>query len=218
MGQQSRLGGYAGQILHVDMSKGDCKPVPLDKEFALTYIGGQGFASRILYDRVGPQTDPLSPENVLIWATGAFTGTLWPQASRYVVAAKSPLTGIFGEAHAAGHWGPELKFAGFDTIIVSGRAKKPVYLFVDNGTARLLDAKELWGRDTYETEEIIKETHGDRNLRVSCIGQAGENLVRFAAIINDYDRAAARSGRSRGRSPGLPQPLCPGRRLRRLPR
>ncbi|MFW9983626.1 MAG: aldehyde ferredoxin oxidoreductase N-terminal domain-containing protein, partial [Candidatus Odinarchaeota archaeon] len=98
MARKRKLGGYAGQHLHVDMTKGLCKPVPLEKEFALKYIGGQGFASRILYDRVGPQTDPLSPENVLIWATGPFTGTLWPQASRYVVGAKSPLTGIFGEA------------------------------------------------------------------------------------------------------------------------
>lgn len=189
-----KLGGYAGQHLHVDMTKGECKPMPLERDFALKYLGGQGFASRILYDRVGPTTDPLTPENVLIWATGVFTGTLWPQASRYVVAAKSPLTGIFGESHSAGHWAPELKFAGFDTIIVSGRAKSPLYLFIDNGEARLLDAKDLWGRDTNQTEEIIKETHADPSLRVSCIGQAGENLVRFAAIINDYDRAAARSG------------------------
>ncbi|MFX0169097.1 MAG: aldehyde ferredoxin oxidoreductase family protein [Candidatus Hodarchaeota archaeon] len=191
---KTKLGGYAGQLLHVDMTKGHCKPIPLDREFALTYLGGQGFASRILYDKVGPSIDPLTPENVLIWATGPFTGTLWPQASRYVVAAKSPLTGIFGEAHSAGHWGPELKFAGFDAIVVTGRARSPVYLFIDNGVARLLDATELWGRDTNETEEIIKENQGDPGLRVSCIGQAGENLVRYAAIINDYDRAAARTG------------------------
>ncbi len=194
MGRKAKLGGYAGHHLYVDMSKGLCKAVPLDPEFAIKYIGGQGAASRILFDNVGPKIDPLSPENVLIWATGPFTGTLWPQASRYVVAAKSPLTQIFGEAHSAGHWGPELKFAGFDTIIVTGRADKPRYLLVDDGHAQLLDAKDLWGRDTNETESIIKEIHGDPNLRVSCIGQAGEKLVRFAAIINDYDRAAARSG------------------------
>jgi len=194
MPKKTRLGGYAGQHLHVDMTKGTCKSIPIEKEFALMYLGGQGFASRILYDRVGPKTDSLSPGNILIWATGPFTGTLWPQASRYVVAAKSPLTGIFGEAHSAGHWGPELKFAGFDTIIVTGRSKNPMYLFIDNGSAQLRDAKDLWGRNTTETEEIIKEAHGDRNLRISCIGPAGENLVRFAAIINDYDRAAARSG------------------------
>jgi aldehyde:ferredoxin oxidoreductase len=194
MTKKAKLGGYAGQHLHVNMTKETCKPVPLDKDFALMYLGGQGFSSRIMYDRVGPTTDPLGPENVLIWATGPFTGTLWPQAARYVVAAKSPLTGIFGEAHSAGHWGPELKFAGFDTIIVTGRAKKPLYLFIDNGSARLLDAHDLWGRNTAETEEMIKERQGDRNIRVSCIGPAGENLVRFAAVINDYDRAAARSG------------------------
>ncbi len=194
MVRKARLGGYAGQHLYVDMTKEQCKTVPIDRKFAVTYLGGQGFSSRILYDEVGPQTDPLGPENVLIWATGPFTGTLWPQASRYVVGAKSPLTGIFGEAHAAGHWGPELKFAGFDTIIITGRAKRPLYLLIDNGIAQLLDAKDLWGHNTNETEEMIKEAHNDPSLRVSCIGQAGENLVRFAAIINDYDRAAARSG------------------------
>ncbi len=194
MAKRSKLGGYAGQHLHVNMTKGTCKPIPIEKEFALMYLGGQGFASRIMYDRVGPKTDPLGPENILIWATGPFTGTLWPQASRYVVAAKSPLTGIFGEAHSAGHWGPELKFSGFDTIVITGRAKTPRYLFIDDGSAKLLDASDLWGRNTTKTEELIKEIHSDRNLRVSCIGPAGENLVRFAAIINDYDRAAARSG------------------------
>ncbi len=194
MKERKRLGGYAGQILHVDLTKGKCTATPLDKTFALTFIGGQGFASKWLFDFTGPQTKPLGPENILIWATGAFTGTLWPQAARYVVAAKSPLTDIFGESHSAGHWGPELKFAGFDAVIFHGRASVPTYLLVEDGTATLLDAKDLWGRNTHETEEIIKETHNNSNLRVSSIGQAGENLVRYAAIINDYDRAAARSG------------------------
>lgn len=194
MAKKRTLGGYAGQHLYVDLTKSKCKSVPLDRAFALTYLGGQGFASRILYDLTHPETDPLGPDNVLIWATGPFTGTLWPQASRYVVAAKSPLTGIFGEAHAAGHWGPELKFAGFDTIVVQGRSKKPVYLFIDDGHAQLLNAKQMWGKDTNEATKIIQETHNDPTLRVSCIGQAGEKLVRYAAIINDFDRAAARSG------------------------
>ncbi len=194
MGERRKLGGYAGKQLHVDLTKQKCKAVPLDRAFALIYLGGQGFASRILYDSLKPSTEPLGPENVLIWATGPFTGTLWPQAARYVVAAKSPLTGIFGESHSAGHWGPELKFAGFDTIVVHGRAEKPVYLLIDDGEAKLENAKDLWGRNTQETEEIIKENHGDPTLRVSCIGQAGEKLVRYAAIINDFDRAAARSG------------------------
>jgi aldehyde:ferredoxin oxidoreductase len=194
MGGRRKLGGYAGKQLLVDLTKQKCKAIPLDPNFALTYLGGQGFASRILFDSVGPSTKPLGPDNVMIWATGPFTGTLWPQAARYVVAAKSPLTGIFGESHAAGHWGPELKFAGFDTAIVHGRAEKPVYLLIDNGKAKLENAKDLWGRNTQETEEIIKENNRDQALRVSCIGQAGENLVRYAAIINDFDRAAARSG------------------------
>jgi len=194
MSPYRKLGGYAGLQLHVDLSKQTCKAVPLDRSFALTYLGGQGFASRLLYDLVGPKTNPLGPDNCLIWATGPLTGTLWPQAARYVVAAKSPLTGIFGEAHAAGHWGPELKFAGFDLILVRGRSKEPVYLFVEDGRAELRSARDLWGRTTKETEDLIKEIHGDPSVRVSCIGPAGEKLVRFASVVNDYDRVAARSG------------------------
>ena len=194
MSARTRLGGYAGRSLDVDLTKQKSKSVPLKHDFALTYLGGQGFASRLLYELVRPETEPFSPDNVLVFATGPFTGTLWPQASRYVVAAKSPLTGIFGEAHSAGHWGPELKFAGFDFIVIRGRAKSPEYLFIDDGKVTILDASDLWGRNTKETTDMIKEAHGDSTVRVACIGQAGENLVRFAAIINDYDRAAARSG------------------------
>ena len=194
MSSHKRLGGYAGLQLHVDLTKQTCRAVPLDRSFALTYLGGQGFASKLLYDLVGPKIDPLGPDNCLIWATGPLTGTLWPQAARYIVAAKSPLTGIFGEAHAAGHWGPELKFAGFDLILVRGRSKEPVYLFIEDGRAELHSARDLWGCTTKETEDLIKEAHGDPSIRVSCIGPAGEKLVRFASVVNDYDRVAARSG------------------------
>ena len=194
MPARTRLGGYAGRSLDVDLTKQKSKTVPLKHDFALAYLGGQGFASRLLYDLVRPETEPFSPDNALVFATGPFTGTLWPQASRYVVAAKSPLTGIFGEAHSAGHWAPELKFAGFDFVVIRGRAKSPDYLFIDDGKVTILDASDLWGRNTKETTDMIKEAHGDSTIRVACIGQAGENLVRFAAVINDYDRAAARSG------------------------
>jgi len=188
-------GGYAGQVLNVDLSRGKIVSEPLDKELARNYLGGAGFCSRILYDEVGPKTDPLGPKNVLIFATGVLTGTLFPQASRHVVAAKSPLTEIWGESHAAGHWGPELKFAGYDMIIFRGRSRKPVYLWVEDGKPGLLDAKELWGRDVYETDAMLREKHGDGwGIKCLYIGQAGENLVRYAAIMNDLDRASARSG------------------------
>ena len=186
--------GYAGQILDVDLTRGKVLPKPLDEKLAREYLGGAGLCSRILYDEVEPRTRPLGPENVLIIAAGPLTGTLFPQASRHVVAAKSPLTDIWGESHAAGHWGPELKFAGFDAIIFRGRSPRPVYLWIDNGKVEIRDARRLWGHDVYETDDVIKEELGDGRIKLLYIGQAGENLVRFAAVMNDLDRASARSG------------------------
>ncbi len=189
-----KYGGYAGQILDVDLTRGKALPKPLDEKLAREYLGGAGLCSRILYDEVGPRTRPFGPENVLIIATGPLTGTLFPQASRHVVAAKSPLTDIWGESHAAGHWGPELKFAGFDAIIFRGRSPRPVYLWIDNGKVEIRNANRLWGHDVYETDDMIKEELGDGRVKLLYIGQAGENLVRFAAVMNDLDRASARSG------------------------
>lgn len=186
-------GGYAGQVLNVDLARGKTRTESLDKSLARNYLGGAGFCARILYDEVGPNTNPLSPSNVLIIATGPLTGTLFPQGSRHVIAAKSPLTGIWGESHAAGHWGAELKFAGYDMIIVRGHSKKPVYLWVHDGKTELRDASELWGHDVYETDAMIREELGN-DIKLLYIGQAGENLVRFAAVMNDLDRAAARTG------------------------
>lgn len=187
-------GGYAGQVLEVDLTRGKTIDKPFDESLARDYLGGAGLCSRILYDEVGPRTRPLGPENVLIITTGPLTGTLFPQASRHVVAAKSPLTDIWGEAHAAGHWGAELKFAGFDAIIVRGRSSRPVYLLIDDGKANIRNARRVWGHDVYETDAMIKEELGDRSIKLLYIGQAGENLVRFAAIMNDLDRASARTG------------------------
>lgn len=187
--------GYAGQVLDVDLTHGKTVARPFDENLARGYLGGAGFCSRVLYDEIGPRTRPLGPENVLVIATGPLTGTLFPQASRHVVAAKSPLTDIWGEAHAAGHWGPELKFAGFDAIIVRGRSPKPVYLWVEDGKAELRSARHLWGKDVYETDAALREEVGDGwSAKMLYIGQAGENLVRFAAVMNDLDRASARTG------------------------
>lgn len=187
--------GYAGKLLFLDLTRQKIAPKQYPKDLAENYLGGAGLASRILYDMIQPGIDPLSPVNVVVVATGPLTGTLFPQASRYIVAAKSPLTGIWGESHAAGHFGPEMKFAGYDGVIISGRSETPVYLFIENGKAELLDAHELWGCTTSETEYKIREIHGSNDrIKVASIGQAGENLVRFAAIINDKGRAAARSG------------------------
>jgi len=186
--------GYAGALLHVDLTHRKLDKIPLDESLAQKYLGGAGFCSRILYDKIMPGIDPLGPKNVLMFATGPLTGTLFPQASRYVVAAKSPLTEIWGESHAAGHWGPELKFAGYDGIILFGRSKKPVYLWIDDDCVEVRDAGHLWGKTCYETDDALKEELDDQEVKVASIGPAGENMVRFACIMNDRDRCAARSG------------------------
>ncbi|MDI6642678.1 MAG: aldehyde ferredoxin oxidoreductase family protein, partial [Candidatus Hodarchaeaceae archaeon] len=192
MAEKYPIGGYAGRVLQVDLTRGKTTTQELDKELAVNYIGGNGFCARLMFDMIKPGTAPLGPKNVLIFAAGPLNGTIWPQAGRYEVGAKSPLTGIYGEANSGGHWGAELKHAGFDAIIVRGRSPKPVYLFIEDGKAELRDAKQLWGRSTLETETELKEKHGG-DAQVVSIGQAGENLVRFAAIMTSY-RAAARTG------------------------
>ncbi|MGC8933378.1 MAG: aldehyde ferredoxin oxidoreductase N-terminal domain-containing protein, partial [Candidatus Methanodesulfokora sp.] len=123
-------GGFAGKILRVDLSSGLLKDEPLKQDLALNYLGGTGFAARFLFDMVGPEVDPFSDKNVLVFASGVLVGTLFPQASRHVIAAKSPLTEIYGEAHAAGFISAELKFSGYDAIIIQGRSERPVYLCI----------------------------------------------------------------------------------------
>lgn len=188
------FGGYMGQILRVDLTREKVVIEPLPHELVLGYLGGTGFAARILFDELGPGIDALSPENELIFATGPLTGTLWPSAGRWAAYAKSPLTGIWGESHCGGFLGPQLKYAGYDLLVLKGRAKKPVYLWIDDDLVELLDARELWGRNTAETTDAIREKHGDREIEVACIGQAGENLVRFACIMNNYQDALGRTG------------------------
>lgn len=187
-----KFGGYMGQILRVDLTRGKTYVERLPHELVLNYLGGTGFAARILWEEVGPQTDPIGPENRLIFATGPLTGTLWPTAGRWAVYAKSPLTGIWGEAHCGGFFGPQLKYTGYDLVIIQGRAPKPVYLRLEDGEAELCDAKDLWGKTTAETIEILQELHGDGE--VACIGPAGEKLVRFACIITNHQDAAGRGG------------------------
>jgi len=190
----SDYGGYAGRYLRADLSSGKITIHELEKELPRYYIGGVGFCAKILWDEVGPDTKPLNPDNVLVFATGPLTGTFFHSSGRYVVAAKSPLTGCWGEAHAGGHFGPELKYAGYDMAILEGKATNPVYLYVDDDFLELKDAAHLWGRDTNETTKAIREELGDPTIKVACIGQAGENLVRYACIISDFYRAAGRTG------------------------
>ncbi len=186
--------GYIGEILRVDLTKSRISTEPLKEDDLKNYIGGSGLASRIIYNELNQFISPPSPDNILVFMTGPLTGTASPSCGRYCVCTKSPLTGLWAEAHAAGFWGPELKFAGYDGIIVEGVANQPVYLSVIDGQAELRDASRLWGKDTYSTEELLKKELGDPNVRVASIGQAGEQGVLFASIMNDYGRAAGRCG------------------------
>lgn len=185
--------GYAGKIAKVDLTKQKIKAIKTDMEMARWYLGGSGFCTAMLAD-MDWRVDPLSPENRLVFAVGPLTGAPASFCSRYVVAAKSPLTGIWGEAHASGFFGPELKYAGWDAIVLDGKADRPVYLAIENETISILDAADLWGRDTVETESILRKWHQNKRLRVLTIGPSGEKLSHLSNIINDHARAAGRTG------------------------
>ncbi len=186
--------GYLGKILRVDLTAQKLWDEPLDEGYARAYVGGSGLAARYIFDMVDAHTDPLGPANPLIFMAGPLVGTAMPSAGRYSVAALSPLTRLWGEANAGGFFGPELRFAGYDGIIFAGQAAGPVWLSIVEGRAELHDAGELWGCDTYETQERARRALGQPRARVACIGPAGERLVRLAAVINDAGRAAARTG------------------------
>lgn len=186
--------GYMGKLLRVDLTRRRATIEKIQKDICRKFIGGTGLGAWILFNEVRPKSDPLGPKNKLIIATGPLTGTAAPSASRYVAIAKSPLTGIWGEAHAAGFFGPELKFAGYDAVVFEGQADEPVYLWLRDDNIEIKDAKHLWGKKTNETEAAIKKEANDNRVKIACIGPAGENLVKTAAIINDSWRAAGRCG------------------------
>ena len=185
---------WAGKILRVNLSDGTVKSEPLNMTWARQYLGSRGLASKYLVEEIDAKVDPLSPENKIIWATGPLTGTMASTGGRYTVVTKGPLTGAIACSNSGGHWGAELKFAGWDMVIFEGRSPKPVYLSIQDDVAELRDAAHLWGHSVWETEETIKKQHQDPLTRVSSIGIAGENGVLFAAVVNDLHRAAGRSG------------------------
>jgi len=188
-------GGYIGKILRVNLSTGKIGEEPIDEETAKKFIGARGYAAKIIYDEVNPKADPLGPENKLIFATGPLTLTPSPTSGRYDVVTKSPLNNVIAGSNSGGFWGPELKKAGYDILIVEGKSEKPVYLWITEDNVEIKDATHLWGKDTYKTTDaIIQELGGDKQIKVACIGPAGENLVKFSAIINDKTRAAGRTG------------------------
>lgn len=186
--------GYNGKILRVDLSSGRIATEEFPENFYRQYFGGEGFTGYFLLKELSPGVDPLGPGNKLIFAAGPLTGVPVGGCGRHSVGGKSPLTGAFGEAEAGGYWGTELKMAGFDAIIIEGKAEKPVYLFIRDGEAQLRDARHLWGKKALECQDAIREELGDSLIKVALIGPAGENLVRFANIMNDLDAAAGRTG------------------------
>jgi len=186
--------GYAGKLLRVNLSTGEIKTEQLDFALSRMFLGGRGLASKILYDEIDPKVDPLSPENKIIFAAGPLTGTNAPTGGRYMVITKGPLTGTIASSNSGGFFGAELKFAGYDMVIFEGKSDKPVYLSIHDEEVQLKDGTQLWGKDVFETTDILANEFGDGKARVSCIGPAGENLVKFAGVMNDKHRAAGRTG------------------------
>jgi len=182
-----------GKVLNVDLSSEKTETNELEETSLRKYIGGTTLAVKMLYDLLPPGFDALDPENPLIFMTGPYVGTLIPGAY-YSLVFKSPLTGFTGVAHSKGFFPAELKFAGFDGIVITGKSEKPVYLFINEGKTSIINADKLWGKDTFETEEFIQTEHDDKRIRIASIGQAGEVLARPAAVMNDIGHAAARGG------------------------
>ncbi len=187
-------GGYTGKTLRVDLNNLRVREEETDEELCLKYLGGAGFISHYLWKELEPKTDPLGPDNKLIFANGPLTGLPFPGSGRNGVGAKSPLTGGVAKSEVGGFWGAELKRAGVDGIIIEGKSDKPVYLCIQDGEANLRDAAHLWGNNTKETQQQIIADLGDDLIRVASIGPAGENLVKYACVMNGLFDAAGRGG------------------------
>ena len=185
---------WAGKLLRVNLTQGTCQSEATNMQWAKDYLGSRGLGTKYLVEEMDANVDPLSPENKMIWATGPLTGTMASTGGRYTVITKGPLTGAIACSNSGGYWGAELKMAGWDMVIFEGKSPKPVYLLIEDDDVRLIDATDLWGKSVWETEPAIKAKHQDPQIRVSCIGRAGENQVLFAAVVNDLHRAAGRSG------------------------
>lgn len=181
------------KLLKIDLASGKTSTVPIDKEYK-QFIGGAGMAARILYPVLNNRVDPLSPANPLLFMAGALAGTLAPNFGRHVICARSPLTSIWGESNCGGSWGAELKLAGWDGVLLLGASKDWVHVVIKDGDVQILDAKPLVGKRVTETEHAIKEAVGEKKLKISSIGPAGEHLVKYAAVLSDEGRAAGRTG------------------------
>lgn len=181
--------GYWGRILRVDLSKSLISVEKVDQSFFEKYIGGAGIAANIILSEVSPDVEPLSPDNVIVFGVGPFQGIRVAGSGRWIVASKSPLTGIWADSCAGGNWGPEFKRTGFDAIIIKGKASLPVYLWINDEKVEIRNASKIWGKKTSETDEEIKKDLGEPKAKVACIGPGGEKLVRFASVVNEHGNA-----------------------------
>jgi len=185
--------GWAGTILKINLTDRKFEKEPTER-YAREFLGGKGINAKLLWDEVGPEVKPLDPENRLIFGVGPLVGTLVPGSCRCSVTSKSPQTGIFGDSNLGGYWGPELKFAGYDHVVISGRSEEPVYLWINDENIEIRSARHLWGKDTIETQRLIKDELKDSEVKVACIGIAGENKVCIASINHDLGNSASRVG------------------------
>ncbi|HCY12548.1 MAG TPA: aldehyde ferredoxin oxidoreductase [Gammaproteobacteria bacterium] len=185
---------WQGKILKVDLTHGTIVQEPLNQDWANDYIGERGLGSKYLWEHMDPTVNPMGPDNVLIFATGPLTGTSASTSGRYAVLTKGPLTGAIACSNSGGKFGAELKYAGYDLLLVQGKSEKPVYLLIEGDEASLQPAEKIWGSSVWETEEWIKQSRNNPLLKIASIGIAGERGVRYAAIVNDLHRAAGRSG------------------------
>jgi aldehyde:ferredoxin oxidoreductase len=188
------LYGYGGRVLRVDLGSGKIVWEKTDPQYMLKAIGGRGFNSFRLYDELKRDVDPLSPENMLLIGVGPLTGSLLSSSAYMTISGKSPLTGILGDSAAGGFFGPELKQAGYDQVVMTGKAEKPCYLMIADDHVEVRDASHLWGRDLWATTAAIRKELGDNAFQVAAIGPAGENLVKFATVACNNGRMCGRTG------------------------
>lgn len=189
-----RCYGYAGKILRIDLTKAMVKVRPTEKRFMMKFLGGRGFNSKRIYDEIPRRVDPLSPQNKLLFATGPLVGTSFPLGARFNVSAKSPQTNVLGDSNAGGHFAAEMKFAGYDQIIIEGRSRRLAYLRVEDQEVQIVDAEHLTGMDVYETTRTVEKDVGSRRIQTVAVGPAAENGVLFAGIFTNLARPAARTG------------------------
>ena len=185
--------GYGGKYLRVNLTRKTIEKKDLDEKFVSEWIGGRGFVAKVLYDEVPAGADALGPENKLIVATGPLSGTFWPSAAKIVFGTKSPLTGGYGDSNLGGHLMAELKYAGYDMIILEGASQEPLYLSIDDDRVELRDARAYWGKGALETEKLMKKDLGEP-YELATIGPSGENRVRYANINHEFGRQAGRCG------------------------